>query len=163
MVMIAFKTFSECPEEQRPVNINLSWPWQEQYCSSSEEALQLQENGFTVVTEDQYSTYKKLISPQVNIEDIITKAIVFGDSLLKEFAAQNVLLGITQEGKTGEVLAKLSGVMTSMQAGSLYEAIVRIKAIPSTEYDTKYVTASRLVAFLNKIEGYLGIPLTESL
>lgn len=162
-MMVAFKTFSECPEEQRPEGVNLAWPWQEQYCLSETETLPLIEQGFTVLTMEQYAQYKKTVNPKVLVEGSIEAAIAFGQQLLKEFAAENVLLGITTSGLTGPVLVKLTGVMLALNGGSLYEAINRIKAIPSSDYDATFLTEPRIIGFLNKVEAYLGIPLTTSL
>ena len=88
----------------------------------------------------------------------ISTAMAFGQSLVTEFAVENVMLGITQDGKTGEVLDKMAPVMTAVQSGSLYEAIARAKAID--DFDSKYVTHDRLYAFINKIEAYLGLQLS---
>lgn len=90
----------------------------------------------------------------------IGNAIKFGQSLITKFAAQNVLLGITQDGKTGEVLNKMSGVIVALQSGSLYEAIERAKAINPEDYDAKYITHDRIYAFINELEAYLGLPLS---
>lgn len=90
----------------------------------------------------------------------IQGATGFGQRLMVKFAAENVLLGITQDGKTGEVLDKMAPVMAAMQSGSLYEAIARAKAIPQNQYDVKYVTHDRLYSFINEIETYLGIQLS---
>jgi len=103
------------------------------------------------------------INIQTQVESVVSSAADFGYEMLVSFAAENVLLGITQEGKTGEVLTKLAGVQLAMQAGSLYEAIQRIRAIPQSDYDTKYITAPRLLTFINKIEGYLGVPMSTEL
>jgi hypothetical protein len=97
------------------------------------------------------------------VKQSINNAMVFGQSLLLDFSTENVLMGITQEGKTGEVLSKLSTVLPAIQSGSLYEAISRIKSIPSSDYDSKYITEARLLIFINKIEVYLGIPLSTEL
>jgi hypothetical protein len=97
------------------------------------------------------------------VRSSIERAIAFGHEIVSEFAAENVLLGITVEGKTGEVLTKLASVQLAVQAGSLHEAISRIRAIPETDYDTKYITASRLLTFVNRIEAYLGLPLSTEL
>ncbi len=97
------------------------------------------------------------------VSSVIKNAIQFGNQLLINYAAENVLLGITTEGKTGQVLTKLASVQLALQAGSLYEAITRIRATPTSEYDEKYVTANRLLAFVNKIETYRGLPLSETL
>ena len=105
--------------------------------------------------------------PHVNVQTLIESAVIsareFGMHLMVTFAAENILLGITQEGKTGEVLTKMAGVMPALQAGSLYEAITQLKAIPPEQYDSKFVTAARLLSAVNKIEAYLEIPLSESL
>jgi len=100
---------------------------------------------------------------QAYVSSVIKNAIQFGNQLLINYAAENVLLGITMEGKTGQVLTKLASVQLALQAGSLYEAIIRIRAIPTSEYDAKYLTADRLLAFINKIETYLGLALSETL
>ena len=93
----------------------------------------------------------------------VARARAFGDRMVNVFAAENIVLGITADGKTGEVLGKMEGVIAALSTGSLYEAIARAKAIPSSQYDSKYVTAARLLSFVNKIEGYLNIPLSTSL
>jgi len=122
---------------------------------------------FTVeLTSEQQTSLTTIITNHVvyssleYVQQAIEAAMLFGVTLVKEYSAENVLLGITQEGKTGEVLTKLAGVQLAIQAGSLYEVIVRIRAIPTDQYDTKYITAPRLLVFINKIEQYLGLPLS---
>jgi hypothetical protein len=100
---------------------------------------------------------------QAYIESVIGSAIAFGSSLVKSFAAQNVLLGITQAGKTNEVRNKMSGVLSALQTGSLYDAIAQAKAIDEADYDSTFITAPRLLNFVNKLETYLGIPLSTEL
>jgi hypothetical protein len=55
--MIAFKTFLQIDEAQRPLNIPLTWPWQEMVISE-QDTIQYELLGFTVVSEDQYLIYK---------------------------------------------------------------------------------------------------------
>lgn len=102
-------------------------------------------------------------SIQEIVEGSITNAIKFGEKLLVTYAAENVMLGITQDGMTGTVIDRLGGVITCLQSGSLYDVIVRIKAIPPANYDPKYITAARLLTFINKVEDYLGLPRSTSL
>lgn len=90
----------------------------------------------------------------------IGRATAFGQQLMVKFTAENVILGITQDGKTGEVLTKMAPVIAAMQSGSLYEAIERAKAIPASSYDSKYITHDRLYSFINEIEAYLGVQLS---
>lgn len=98
-----------------------------------------------------------------NVQGVISAAAQFGMTLMFAFSAENVLLGITMENKTGEVLTKLMPIIPCLQAGSLHEAITRAKAIDPAVYDLKYVTAARLLSFVNKIEVYLDLPLSETL
>lgn len=97
------------------------------------------------------------------IQKVIADAINFGNQLISEFAAQNVLMGITQEGMTGTVRKNMSEVVNALSTGSLYDAIAEAKAIPSDKKDSKYITDARLLEFVNKIEAYLNIPLSNSL
>jgi hypothetical protein len=55
--MIAFKTFSLCPENERPAGIPLAWPWQELPCEEFQ-IVQFEQLGFTVVTTQDYAAYK---------------------------------------------------------------------------------------------------------
>ena len=91
-----------------------------------------------------------------NSEALVEGAIGIFNKVLKEFAGENIRLGITQDGQTGVVLTKLQGVMIAGQSGSLYEAIIRTKAIDPGDYDAKYITAARLLVLCNKIRVALG-------
>lgn len=170
--MIAYKTFAKCPDDIKPRNIPLDCPWIMTYIEETESE-EYSQNGWTIATEEQYEEYVNSLSVsidqynayklQYSVEAVVDAASKYGSGLMTKFAAENVLLGITQEGKTGEILDKLSHVMSALQAGSLYEAISRVKAIPVEDYDTKYITAARLLSFINEIEVYLGIPISETL
>lgn len=105
----------------------------------------------------------QLADAKAAVHGAVSRAIGFGQAVLTDFATDNVLLGITQDGKTGEVLTKMAGVMQALQSGSLYEAIARAKAIPEEDKDVKYITDARLLEFVNKIEAHLGIPASEEL
>lgn len=100
---------------------------------------------------------------QEKLQAIVSDAIAFGNKLTTAFAAENISLGITVENKTGEILDKLQNVLVSVQAGSLYEAIARLRAIPQENYDAKYITATRVLKFINNLETYLNIPLSNSI
>lgn len=94
---------------------------------------------------------------------VLDSAINFGQGMIKEITLENMMLGIPQDGKTGEVRKALAEVLTALQTGSLYDAIVELKAIPEIAKDAKYITDARLLSAVNKIETYLGQPLSETL
>lgn len=97
------------------------------------------------------------------IAQIVTNAITFGTRLVTKFAAENIAMGITQEGMTSTVRTRMSGVLNALQTGSLYDAIAEVKAIPVEHKDGKYINDARLLSFVNQIEDYLGINRSLSL
>lgn len=100
---------------------------------------------------------------QEQIQKIISDAISFGTQLISEFAAQNVIIGITQDNMTGVVRKNMREVIDALSTGSLYDAIYEARLISSDKKDLKYITDTRLLQFINKIETYLNIPLSSSL
>lgn len=170
--MIAFKPYSLAPVEQRPLGIPLQVPWIMAKIEESDYA-KYNANGFCLMSDVEYDEFLISIQPEVDawqavrtqlsVEQTLQAAINFGTQCLREFSAQNVLMGITQSGMTGTILTILTGVMQALLAGSLYEAIARIKAVDPANYDGVYLNPTRCLEFVNKIEAYLGIPLSESL
>ena len=98
-----------------------------------------------------------------NVEYAIADACAFGQRLLIKFAAENVLLGITQVGKTAAVRGALSAVIQCLQTGSLYDAVAQVRAVPAESKDATFVTDARLLAFINSCEDYLSLPRSTSL
>lgn len=97
------------------------------------------------------------------IANTLANAQEFGKNLMDEFTRENMKMGITQDGKTSSVRKAMTEVILALTTGSLYDAIDEAKAIPAEKKDVKYITDARLISFINKIETYLGQPLTETL
>jgi hypothetical protein len=165
--MISYKTYREC--KNPPEGVNPDWVWQMSFGEIP---------GWTHVTEEQYNSYVEGHSAAIQAwadwsagrsvmvsvrDNILTPAMVFGNELIKEFASENIAMGITQDGLTSWVRDIAADIMGAVSTGSLYDAMVHIKHIDPSEYDTKYITAARLLSYLNKIEAYLNLPLSESL
>lgn len=90
-------------------------------------------------------------------------AIAFGNKLLAQFAGQNLQLGITAAGKTKAVRVAMQDVTDCLTTGSLIEAIAELKAVPTASYDSTFITAARLLAAVNQLETFCGLPLSTSL
>lgn len=90
------------------------------------------------------------------LKQAVQGAINFGQQLLVDFAAENVAMGITQDGMTKSVRQKMSEITSALQTGSLYDAIEEIDAIPAEAKDAKYITDERLAAYKQRILDYLG-------
>lgn len=101
----------------------------------------------------------------------------FVKNLITEFAAENISMGITQAGKTGQVLGLFSkpynvysnefhvSLKNSFDTGSLYVArdVIQYVRNNPTEFDglSPFVTDARLLSMKNKIEKFLGLPLSS--
>lgn len=175
--MIAFKDYSQCPVNSRPLNIPLSWPWVQKACTE-EEVEDLVKNGWTVLSEAGYSDYLAARDEEMTlwlagsqqaqaIETvkgvILSPAKSFGLSIIDQFAAENILLGITQAGMTNQVRKNTAQVIAALSTGSLYDAIYEARQIPAEAKDPVFVTDARLLTFVNIIEEYLGAPKSTSL
>ena len=93
----------------------------------------------------------------------VTAARAFANKLIDEFAGENRRLGIIEDDMTGPVITRMQNVLMALYTGSLPEAIVRVKAIPTEDKDPKYITDARLLVFVNKTRQYLGLEPVESL
>jgi hypothetical protein len=93
----------------------------------------------------------------------VAAALAFGQNLMNQFATENLIMGIDADDMVDTVLDVMAPVQTALQGGSLTSVIKRIKAVPTSSYDSKYVTAARLLSYCNQVESYLGLPLSTSL
>lgn len=138
------------------------WTYNEELVyEDPEDESAVHESGVFIVLSEDLALKAELV--KADVKAVVIKARGFGSDLVDTFAAENVMLGITQAGKTGEVLDKMAPVISALTSGSLYEAITRAKAIPEQDKDLVFITDERLLAAVNKIEAYLGIPLSEEL
>lgn len=90
----------------------------------------------------------------------VQPARTFGETLLDDFSAENLLLGIVESGLKRNVRILLHDVVECIKLGDLTGAIEEAKLIPSASYDPVFVNAARLLSYVNKIEAYLGMPLS---
>ena len=88
---------------------------------------------------------------------ILKAARVFGDNLITEFGAENMVLGITQDGMTNKVRKAMSEITNALITGSLKDAIDEIDEISEADKDDKYITDERLAEFKAKILSFLGL------
>jgi hypothetical protein len=92
------------------------------------------------------------------VSEIVQNARLFGDSLVVTFSAENILMGITQAGKTKVVSDYLADLSRYIQTGSLYEAVNEIDRLVSLgipESLSPFITLERMDIFKNKIVSYL--------
>ena len=106
-------------------------------------------------------------NPTTLVSNAMTQGMQFGQSLVVQYAAQNVLAGITQAGQTIAVATYLQPLGYLLNSGSLYGAITEINNLIADTSTTKtnlapFVTNNILYSYLNQIQAWLGLPLTAN-
>jgi hypothetical protein len=101
------------------------------------------------------------------ISDLLINAQTFGQGLINQYAAQNIVAGITQAGQTLAVQSYLNLLADMLYTGSLYGAIQVIEQLIADTSSTKtslspFVTNTILYTYLNQIQTYLGVALTPN-
>lgn len=116
------------------------------------------------LTQSQVETLNSLVAahnPNAQLEaikNVVRAATSFGQSIIIDFAAENVALGITQAGKTKAVADYLANMTRYAQTGSLYEVLAEIDRLEQAGLPqdlVPFVTAARLQIFRTKITSYL--------
>jgi len=170
--MIAFKTYRQCPN--RPIDIGLDWPWQVQEIAPGAATLDLKNDGFQIVSQEDYDNYVLQFSTQIEYynsqqtnrlvkHSILIPAKDFGIELINSFATENILLGITAHNMTNTVRKNAAQIISALSTGSLYDAIDEARAIPLEHKDATFLTDARLLIMINKIETYFQLELSTSL
>lgn len=92
-------------------------------------------------------------------EKIVSDAKFFANKIENVFIAENIMMGITQAGKTREVSEYLIDVLGYLRTGSLYEVKNEVDALLLAgipEELAPFVTEERLEEFKAKIVDYLA-------
>ena len=114
---------------------------------------------------DEFTIIQTDISQQVALKNAKQTYLAhksFGQDLAADFAVENAALGITvQESQT--LVTTLSGVLSSLSNGFLETAIAESKGIDVEDYDGVYISETRLLLYVNRIEEYLGITASGTL
>jgi hypothetical protein len=93
------------------------------------------------------------------VQNRIVKSMQFGQQILIEYTVQNVLEGITQSGKTKQVVEYCAKILMYIQSGSLVEVcneVDRLIAAGIPGNLAPYITESKLLAFKAKIQAFLA-------
>ena len=155
----------------KPAGIPDSWPAEVRELGESS-TLPDASGEWQLMTEEEFNIYKGSVQAEYDAwhsacrseeiaiqktEALMKACMTFSQGVMIRFSAENVRLGITQDGKTGEVLTKLQPMINALSAGSLLEAITRLEAIPVEDYDSKFINAARITRVVNEIKDFLNI------
>lgn len=98
------------------------------------------------------------ISPNINIvvKNRILAAMEFGKNIMAEYGASNILVGKSLE-QIQDIMTRTAKLQAALATGSLYVAISELDAL---EPDGEIITEAEITICRNRIQTYLGIPLT---
>jgi hypothetical protein len=97
------------------------------------------------------------VSASDTVKAAIANAVVFGQGLILEYATSNVISAFTLE-QIKDIMTRTAAVQQALNTGSLY---VAMDALDNLETDETLITPTQALEFKNKIETYLGLPLSE--
>jgi len=89
-------------------------------------------------------------------------AISTGQMLIRKFIEENIMLGITEAGKTKVVRQAMREVTDCLNTGALFDAIDELRSIPAELKDGVFISDARILSYINEIEEFSGLPLSES-
>lgn len=98
--------------------------------------------------------------PLIAYKHLVEKAIDFFNTMMVQYAAENITQGITYYGKTKDVADYLMNVMRYGQSGSLYEVVNEIDVLVAAGVPTDlspFVTTTRLNQMKDEVNTYLGV------
>lgn len=151
--------YSQCPIEQNTESYPSYWIWKIESCAQNASI----PNGclrMSLIELQQYKQDNKIIynnwissktESSVIIDKKVKKAINSANNIINKFCAENILLGITQYGKTKIIADALKDVFYYAQTGSLYECLTAMDAITITEEMAPFLTNERRIELKNKI------------
>jgi hypothetical protein len=89
--------------------------------------------------------------PYARCQQIVTNAINGWHNIVVTVAAENVAMGITQQGKTKYIADIMMPVMMYGQTGSLWEAYNALNKIKVTPDMAPYITEARIEWMKNQL------------
>lgn len=146
-----------------------NWPWivvpvetlennLEGWILMSQEELE----AYKLVYKTQYQQYENQINQEKqlieNVKNKVKRSLEFGQELILQFSTENILMGITQQEKTGAVVEYLGDLLKYIQTASLYEAVKEIDKLINNgvpAHLSPFVTEERLSEFKQKILSFL--------
>lgn len=155
--------YSNCPIEQNLESYPSYWIWKTEKCNQNDLVPQ---NAIRMSLEEirQYKQSKKIIlnswsaqktEYQTLADKKVKKAIKGANNLINKFCAENIVMGITQAGKTKLLADTLIDVFYYAQTGSLYECLSSLSSVQITAEMSPFLTESRKLELQQKLSNLL--------
>lgn len=151
--------YSDCPVEQNIDNYPSYWVWKIENSTQNDPTPQGAVKMSLVELQNYKQTHKTNYNSWLNTkieastiaDKKVKKAIKSANNIISKFCAENIVLGITQAGKTKLIADVLQDVFYYAQTGSLYECLSAMDAITITPEMSPFLTENRRTELKNKI------------
>lgn len=161
--MVAFKTFSQLEESQRPVGIPAAWPWQEMNCTP-EQSQALETQGYIVLSNEDYDSYKATHQSSFNawmasntlaltmsaIDAKILSYQLIAPKLLRELYVENTVGGISTV-QSDQMFDDYFDILVRVREGAFPTALRRLQF----KRPSGFVTQAIIDRWITKITSYL--------
>lgn len=158
--MIAYKTFAQCPTNQKPPGIPDAWPWQD-LAIPTELKPSYESLGFTVISESDYLAYKVAHQSEFNawvqgqtaaltksaIEDRLRIYQDRAPALVRDLMATNTMAGISSA-QSDAMFDDYADVLMRIREGAFPTALRRLML----KRPSGFVTQALLDQWLAKIQ-----------
>lgn len=156
--------YSQCPLEQNTESYPSYWVWKVEKCLKTESvpsgALRMSLNELMVYKQSKKIDYNTWVNTKVEASTVVNKkvkkALNGAADLMSKFCAENIVLGITQAGKTKLIADTLKDVFYYTQTGSLYECLTALDAIVVTPEMSPFLTTQKINDLKSKVLDLLG-------
>lgn len=156
--------YSSCPVEQNPENKPSYWVWKVQKCEQGaavpEGAQRMSLTELRQYKQTNKTNFNSWVATrtdyQTHADKKVKKAIKGANSLINKFCAENIVMGITQVGKTKLLADALRDVFYYAQTGSLYECLSSLSAVQVTPEMSPFLTEERKTELQQKLSNLLS-------
>lgn len=156
-------TYANCPAEQNVDNYPGYWIWKIENANQFDP---VPENSVRVsLTElmqykqthkDNYNLWvKSKADSYAPVDKKVKKAIKGVNDLMNRVCSENIVMGITQSGKTKLIADAMKDVFYYAQTGSLYECYNALGEIQPTEEMSPFLTPTRITTMREQIMNLL--------
>ena len=156
--------YSSCPAEQNLESYPSYWIWKTEQCNKND-PIPLNSQRMSIEEIRQYKQSKKVIfnswsaqktEYQTLADKKVKKAIKGANNLINNFCAENIVMGITQAGKTKLLADTLRDVFYYAQTGSLYECLSSLSSVQITAEMSPFLTEARKLELQQKLSNLLS-------
>lgn len=156
--------YQSCPSEENLEGYPDTWVWKIEECSENDiipiGAQRMNKEEIRNYKQSQKNIINNFINTKVSSATLVDKKIKGAakgvKNIIDVFVAENIVMGITQSGKSKLIANVFRDAIFYSQTGSLYECLEAIDLIEITPEMSPFLTEVRKTELKNKILALIG-------